>query len=59
MNEIAFAFNDATSAQEKGIKVEGKKYFFNKIEDVNNIPVLHCAMVRNHQGCYLALCTEC
>jgi hypothetical protein len=48
MNAIAFAFNDATSAQNHGITVEDKKYFFNKIEDVENIPILHCAMVRKH-----------
>lgn len=45
MNAIAFAFNNAASAQENGIRVGGTKYVFNKIEDLANIPVLHCAKV--------------
>jgi len=45
MNAIAFAFNDASSAQSNGIHVGGTKYFFNKIEDIQNVPVLHCAKV--------------
>lgn len=45
MNAIAFAFNNAQSAQENGIRVGGTKYVFNKIEDLGNVPVLHCAKV--------------
>ncbi|KAL2005146.1 hypothetical protein VTN00DRAFT_2996 [Thermoascus crustaceus] len=43
MNAIAFAFNNAESAQANGIYVGGTKYIFNKINEVENIPVLHCA----------------
>lgn len=45
MNSIAFAFNNAESAQSNGIYVGGTKYVFNKIEDIQNVPVLHCAKV--------------
>lgn len=45
MNAIAFAFNNAESAQANGIYVGGTKYIFNKINEVENIPVLHCAKV--------------
>jgi profilin len=47
MSQIASAFNNPASAQEKGITVGGNKYFFNKIDDLENIPVLHCAKVRH------------
>lgn len=46
MNKIAFAFNNATTAQQEGITVGGTKYFFNKIDELDNIPVLHCAKVQ-------------
>lgn len=45
MNAIAYAFNNAQTAQEKGITVGGAKYFFSKIGELDNIPVLHCAKV--------------
>lgn len=45
MNAIAFAFNNAASAQENGIRAGGKKYVFSKIADLSNVPVLHCAKV--------------
>jgi hypothetical protein len=45
MNKIAYAFNDSSNAEKEGITVEGRKYFFSKIDDLDNIPVLHCAKV--------------
>ncbi|KAL1962467.1 hypothetical protein VTN77DRAFT_9668 [Rasamsonia byssochlamydoides] len=55
-NAIAFAFNNAASAQEKGITVDGNKYFFNKISDLDNIPVLHCA--KGKEGIIAAKCSQ-
>lgn len=56
MNAIAFAFNNAQSAQENGIRVGGTKYVFNKIEDLGNVPVLHCA--KGKEGIIAAKCTQ-
>ncbi|KAL2001021.1 hypothetical protein VTN02DRAFT_2334 [Thermoascus thermophilus] len=56
MNAIAFAFNNAASAQENGIRVGGTKYVFNKIEDLANIPVLHCA--KGKEGIIAAKCAQ-
>lgn len=56
MNAIAFAFNDASSAQSNGIHVGGTKYFFNKIEDIQNVPVLHCA--KGKTGIVAAKCSK-
>lgn len=45
MNSMAVAFNDASTAQEKGILVEGEKYVLTTILDIENIPVMHCPKV--------------
>ncbi|EED14281.1 hypothetical protein TSTA_104950 [Talaromyces stipitatus ATCC 10500] len=57
MNKIAFAFNDPTAAQESGITVGGKKYFFGWIDEpADKIPVLFCAMGK--EGIIAAKCTS-
>ncbi|GAM42135.1 hypothetical protein TCE0_043f15829 [Talaromyces pinophilus] len=56
MNKIAFAFNDSSNAEKEGITVEGRKYFFSKIDDLDNIPVLHCA--KGKEGIIAAKCSQ-
>jgi hypothetical protein len=46
MNGFAVAFNNASSAQEHGLYVGGTKYILNKIDDIENVPIMHCAKVR-------------
>ncbi|CRG88617.1 hypothetical protein PISL3812_05648 [Talaromyces islandicus] len=56
MNNLAFAFNDATAAQTDGILVEGEKYVFTTVLDIENIPVMHCP--KGKQGIIAAKCTK-
>ncbi|EEA19857.1 profilin, required for normal timing of actin polymerization in response to thermal stress [Talaromyces marneffei ATCC 18224] len=56
MNKIAFAFNDSSNAEKEGITVEGRKYFFSKIDELDNIPVLHCA--KGKEGIIAAKCSQ-
>lgn len=41
MKKIAQVFNDPTEAQGNGLHFESQKYIFNKIDDIENIPVMH------------------
>ncbi|PCG97350.1 Profilin/allergen [Penicillium occitanis (nom. inval.)] len=40
MNAIAFTFNDPSNAQTHGLHFGSKRYVFNKIEDLQGIPVM-------------------
>jgi len=53
---ITGAFNDASSAQQNGIHVGGTKYYFSKIEEVDKVPILHCA--KGKEGILAAKCTR-
>ncbi|QKX60227.1 uncharacterized protein TRUGW13939_07370 [Talaromyces rugulosus] len=55
MNSLAFAFNDASTAQKEGILVEGEKYILTTILDIDNIPIMHCP--KGKQGIIAAKCT--
>ncbi|OKL62121.1 hypothetical protein UA08_02187 [Talaromyces atroroseus] len=41
MKKIALVFSDPSDAQGNGLHFESKRYVFNKIEDIENIPVMH------------------
>lgn len=45
MKKIALVFSDPSDAQGNGLHFESKRYVFNKIEDIENIPVMHSKSV--------------
>jgi hypothetical protein len=46
MNAIAFTFNDPSNAQAHGLHFGSKRYVFNKIEELQGIPVMLSKSVR-------------